>query len=158
MTSKKYVIFSDIISLILLLFVAYIIIFVAQVLENLKSNDSIPFLALFMSMIAFVFSTGLTTVSDIYKRHSDLKAEELREKEQELRYIKDSIDLFYIHLLNLLEKDNIDLITIINGHKYLAQPEIRSLFEEYLQTKKGKEELIELAYRDLEELQKQLMK
>lgn len=159
-------------SLIFIFYVAYIIIFIFQVLENLKSNNSIPLLALFMSMIAFVFSTGFTTISDIYKRHNDLRVEQFRKEEKERRnkeeehrnkeeknqYLRNSIDLFYIPLLNLLEKDNIDLITMVNGHRYLAQPRVRLLFESYLQTNKGKEKLLELTHRDLEFLQKELIK
>jgi len=40
-----------------------------------------------------------------------------------------------ISLLDLLETENTNLKNTIIGYKYLAQPGIRFLFEEYLQTK-----------------------
>jgi len=43
-----------------------------------------------------------------------------------------------ISLLDLFETENTNLKNTIIGHKYLAQPRIRFLFEEYLQTKKAR--------------------
>jgi len=46
-----------------------------------------------------------------------------------------------IYLLDLLETENTNLKNTIIGHKYLAKPGIRFLFEEYPQTKKSKEKI-----------------
>ncbi len=148
------------------------IILVVRFLEDPKSNNFIPLLALYISVTAMMFSTGFTVLNNMNKTHEDLRTEQFRKKEEERRdkeeihrnkeeenqYLRNSIDMFYIPLLDLLEKDNIDLITIVNGHKYLAQPRVRYLFERYLQNNKGKEKIIELAHRDIEQLQKQLIK
>lgn len=161
--NKIFVIFSDIISIILFLSVAYIVIIVINISKDQKLLNFIPLLAFYVSTTAIMVSTGFTTISDINKRHNEFKAEQLRKKEDERRnkeienqYLKNSIDMFYIPLLDLLEKDNVNLINVVNGHKYLAQPRVRLLFETYLQTNQGKEKLLRFAHRDLEQLQEQL--
>lgn len=145
MPSKKYVILSDITFFILFLLVVYMILLVVRFLEDPKSNNFIPLLALYISVTAMMFSTGFTVLNNINKIHEDFRTEQFRKKEEERRdkeevhrnkeeenqYLRNSIDMFYIPLLDLLEKYNTDLITIVNGHKYLAQPRVRYLFEIY---------------------------
>lgn len=164
--------YSDALSLILFLSVIYAILLTSSIAKDPKFKDTIPLLAFYISLISVLVSTGFATRSEINKKHDNLKIEQYRKEEEKYRnkeeehknkeeinqYLRKSIDLFYIPLLNLLEKNNIDLIITVNSHRYLAQPRIRYLFEEYLETNKNKEKIIKLAHRDLEELQNELIK
>ncbi|HEY3363172.1 MAG TPA: hypothetical protein VGK06_15480 [Methanosarcina sp.] len=127
------------------------------------STNFMQSLAFLLSFIALGLSVFFTVNSNSNKHYDDLKNENYRKKEEERRNkeieihkIRDSIDLFYIPLLNLLETNDAKLITTVNGHKYLAEPRVRYLFEIYLETNKGEEKLLELAHRDVELLQVQL--
>lgn len=110
----------------------------------------VSILALFLPLFFTIFINSNNT--DQIK-----KDEQRQKKEQELQRAKDSINLFYIPLLNLLETDNTKLLNTVLGHKYLAEPRVRLLFETYLQTNKNKEKILKLARRDLEELQEKLI-
>lgn len=122
------------------------------------SNNFMSSLAFITSIVAISLSAFFTINNNSNNADKIKKEEECRKKEQELQYIKDSINLFYIPLLDLLETDNLGLKNTVEGHRYLAEPRVSFLFEEYLQTNKNKEKIIKLAHRDLEQLQKKLIK
>jgi hypothetical protein len=122
------------------------------------SNNFMSSLAFIISILA-LFLPLIFTISISSNNADQIKKEEERQKnENKNQQIKDSINLFYIPLLNLLETDNSNLKNTVIGHKYLAEPRVKFLFEEYLLTNKKKEKIIKLAHRDLEFLQEQLMK
>lgn len=117
-----------------------------------KENNYIAVLGIILATFP-IFESQLNSIdNELNKIKDNLTNEDLKE----LQHAKDSINLFYIPLLNLLETDNTNLKNTVEGHKYLAEPRVKFLFEIYLQTNKGKEKIIKLAHRDLEELQKEL--
>lgn len=120
------------------------------------SNNFMSSLAFITSIVAIFLSAFFTVNNNSNNADQIKKDEQRRKKEQELQHAKDSINLFYIPLLDLLETGDTKLLTTVVGHKYLAEPRVKFLFEEYLQTNKNKEKIIELAHRDLEFLQEEL--
>jgi len=135
------------------------ILFLGYMIKVLPINSNyMPVCAFILAFISVMYSS-LTIINNHRNRLDDnLKAEEYRKKVEEIQQMENSINLFYIPLLDLLETDNPSLKNTVIGHKYLAQPRVRYLFEIYLQINKGKEKIIELAHRDIEQLQKQLIK
>lgn len=122
------------------------------------SNNFMSSLAFITSIVAIFLSAFFTVNNNSNNADQIKKEDEFRKKEQELQQVKESINLFYIPLLDFLETDDTKLLNTVVGHKYLAQPRVRLLFETYLQTNKNKEKIIKLAHRDLEFLQEQLIK
>lgn len=121
------------------------------------SNNFMSSLAFITSIVALFLPLIFTICISSNNADNIKKNEEHRKKEKEKKKIEDNINFFYIPLLNLLENNDTGLTNTVKGHKYLAQPRVRLLFEEYLQTNQGKEKIIELAHRDLEFLQEKLI-
>lgn len=117
-----------------------------------KENNYIAVLGILLATFP-IFESQLNSIEN---ESNKIKDNLINEDLKELHHIKDSINLFYIPLFDFLETDNINLLNTVIGHKYLAQPRVKFLFEEYLQTNKNKEKIIKLAHRDLEQLQDQL--
>jgi hypothetical protein len=121
-----------------------------------KENSMFPYLSAQLSITFTIISSSNRHDDNLKNDDRIKKEEERRNKENDNQRIKNSIDLFYIHLLSFIKTNATNLIYTVEGHKYLAEPRVRYLFETYLKTQKGKEKLIELAHRDLEQLQQEL--
>ncbi len=133
---------------------------------------------LLLSNIALLATLFVLAYSELFNQKRRIEDNEIRfserkekQVENEIRHIEDSINLFYIPLQNLLtiyDEDMEDMtklktINEINGHKHLAEPRVRFLFENYIQKTKGESDrvsgkLLELVCRDIELLHNQLMK
>jgi hypothetical protein len=124
-------------------------------------NLIIPFIAIFMSMFAVIFTNMLTAYSSRDELYRHLTEQEIRLKEDKLKNIGVSINLFYLPLAGLLtipdKPENAQAraqkIAEINCNKHLAEPRVRAVFERYMEGKIDPK-LSELVYRDIESLQK----
>lgn len=125
-----------------------------------------------MVVILLLFLVTIILNSAIYDYRSlsnYLTEDKIRQKQEELKHIEQSIDLFYLPLYDLLASydENVSSqiktrrIAEINGHKHLAEPEVRSIFEKYIQTHDGSiresKKLLELVSQDIEFLQKRFI-
>ena len=143
---------------------------------HINVTNDIAGVALLLSFISILLSelVSLSSKDDkiadyIFEDNIRQKENKLRQEEKELKHIRDSIDTFYVPLQNLLTVYNenvtnevkLKIINEINGHKHLAEPRVRCVFEKYLQERdgsnkgsnKGSKKLLELVSRDIEVLQ-----
>ncbi|WP_292379277.1 hypothetical protein [Methanosarcina sp. UBA289] len=125
-----------------------------------------------MVILLFFLVTVIILNSVIYNYKNlinYLTEDKIRQKQEELKHIEQSIDLFYLPLHDLLASYDENVISRIktrriaeiNGHKHLAEPEVRSIFEKYIQThdgsKSGSKKLLDLVSQDIEFLQKRFI-
>lgn len=137
--------------------------------ESCSSHPDISILNFIIATIAIfisMFTVLSTNILSAYKSRDELfrrlTEHEIRLKEDRLKNIGESINLFYLPLSVLLtipdKPENTQTITQkiaeINCNKHLAEPRVRAVFEFYMEGKKD-QKLLELAYRDIENLQKE---
>ncbi len=147
-----------------LLFVIDALFLIYAVYKGMDSGTIVVILLLFLVTIV------LNSVIYDYKNLTNyLTEDKIRQKQEELKHIEQSIDMFYLPLHDLLASYDESItsriktrrIAEINGHKHLAEPEVRSIFEKYIQTHDGSKseskKLLELVSQDIEFLQKRFI-
>lgn len=132
--------------------------------KGIDSGTSVVILLLFL--VTIILNSA---IYDYRNLSNYLTEDKIRQKQEELKHIEQSIDLFYLPLHDLLASydENVTSrmmtrrIAEINGHKHLAEPEVRSIFEKYIQTHDGSiresKKLLELVSQDIEFLQKRFI-
>lgn len=147
-----------------LLFVIDALFLIYAVYKGMDSGTIVVILLLFLVTII------LNSVIYDYKNLINyLTEDKIRQKQEELKHIEQSIDMFYLPLHDLLTSYDENVTSLIktrriaeiNGHKHLAEPEVRSIFEKYIQTQDGSKseskKLLELVSQDIEFLQKRFI-
>lgn len=132
-----------------------------------KGMDSGTIVVIFLLFLVTIILNSV--IYDYKSLINYLTDDKIRQKQEELKHIEKSIDMFYLPLHDLLASydENITSriktrrIAEINGHKHLAEPEVRSIFEKYIQThdesKSESKKLLELVSQDIEFLQKRFI-
>lgn len=121
--------------------------------------------ALVMSAVALFITFGLRENENVREKRGYLIEDGIRQRQEQLVNIEDSIYRFYLPLHGLLSTHNENIknkaklrkMAEINGHKHLAEPRIRCVFEKYMQANESNHgesrKLLELVNRDIETLQ-----
>lgn len=132
-----------------------------------KGIDSGTIVVIFLLLLVTIILNSV--IYDYKNLINYLIEDKIRQKQEELKHIEQSIDLFYLPLYDLLASYDENVtnrmktrrIAEINGHKHLAEPEVRSIFEKYIQTHNGSEreskKLLELVSQDIEFLQERFI-
>lgn len=117
--------------------------------------------AIGMAIIILFASIIFQSWSNLIQYYHYLGEEEIAQREDRLNNIEGSLNFFYLPLSVLLtipdQPENAQArahkIAEINCNKHLAEPRVRAVFERYMEGKKDPK-LLELVYRDIENLQK----
>lgn len=132
-----------------------------------KGIDSGTIVVVFLLLLVTIILNSV--IYDYKNLINYLTEDKIRQKQEELKHIEQSIDLFYLPLHDLLASydENVTIrmktrrIAEINGHKHLAELEVRSIFEKYIQThdrsERESKKLLELVSQDIEFLQKRFI-
>ena len=138
-------------------------------IKPFSKEINLSFLAVSVSLFALTSSLFCQTAIDYFQTRTCLTESIIWQKQDKLNNIKESIELFYLPLNDLLttyNENNVSKaktrkINEINGHRYLAQPRVRCIFEEYIQSNGGanreSNKLLELVRRDIKFLQNRFM-
>lgn len=148
---------------------AYFLIFLVLILCLLgiyvkistKPNTNWGLIAIDAAIISLLASVASQSISNFRQFSHNLEEETIAQLEEELKNIGESLNLFYLPLSVLLtipdQPENAQAIAQkiaeINCNKHLAEPRVRAVFERYMEGKKDPK-LLELVYRDIENLQK----
>jgi len=129
----------------------------------------VAILATLLSLFTLTASMGSQYVINYAQTDIYLDSSLIRRKHDELNNIKESIELFYLPLNDLLTTYNENVVSKaktrkiaeINSHRYLAEPCVRRVFETYIQNNdggnRGSNELLRLLRSDMELLQNKLI-
>ena len=124
-------------------------------------NTNWELIAIGMTIIILLGSVIFQSSSNFKQYHHYLEEEKIAQLEERLKNIGESLNLFYLPLSVLLtipdKPENAQAraqkIAEINCNKHLAEPRVRAMFERYMEGK-TEPKLLELVYRDIENLQK----
>jgi hypothetical protein len=131
---------------------------------------SVAVSALFFSIIALGTSMFCSLVTHYAELSNYLTNDEIQHKKEEMKQSTESIELFYLPLQDLLTTYDESIsgnsrkrkLVEINGHKHLAEPRVRSVFDRYIQSDEGanreSRKLLELVTIDIEFLQRRYSK
>ena len=136
--------------------------FISIVVDMNRSDETnIADVALLLSLGSLFVSYTVPEFNNADKYFFDIIEDKIRQKQEELKQISESIELFYLPLHDLLTTYDENVtnraksrkIIQINGHKHLAEPRVRGVFEEYVSDGANSRKLLELVNRDIELLQ-----
>jgi hypothetical protein len=160
-----------------LFFSGFIIWLGFEGIDHLAANVSsynkelrVAIFALFFSVIALGASMFCALIIPYKDQRNYLTNDEIQHKKEEMKQSTESIELFYLPLQDLLTTYDESIsgnsrkrkLVEINGHKHLAEPRVRSVFDRYIQSDEGanreSRKLLELVTIDIEFLQRRYSK
>jgi hypothetical protein len=124
-------------------------------------GDAYAEIAIILALISILFSILWPYYNFAEKYAAYTFEDDIQLKQERLKEIGESIELFYVPLHDLLTSYDENVISRaksrriiqINGHKHLAEPRVRGVFEEYVSDGVNSRKLLELVSRDIELLQ-----
>lgn len=123
-------------------------------------QTSLTFFSLSLSLFVFTGSLVLASVFEVVRLYSYLTKEKLLYKEEKLKNISESINLFYMPLYDLLTYDKNIIsrakskkLDKINCNRHLARPDTRSAFDRYVMGEDAESGLLDLVKGEIKSLQ-----